>query len=198
MPTTTIEKFHPVSINNGSVQFKNGNTHDAGTSFGCVGSLEGETEITTKQLKCGSIILKEISKPNKTTLTVTLADVPVTVARKIFGLSNKDLKPGVYAYGTNSKGAEFIFTGDVIDDFEEVTKLIAFPKCTTATGFKISIDNGADEVANIEFELTALPDEHGEIVYEALVAELEDPAIATAWHTAFNRELVASTNPETV
>ena len=196
MTVTTIEKFHPVTINNASLQFKTGNTYAAGTSFGCIGTLEGETEMTQKQLKCGSVILKEISKPNKTTLTVTLADVPVAVARKITGLRNEDLKPGVYAYGTKSKGAEFIFTGDVIDDFEEVTKLIAFPKCSSATGFKISIDNGADEVANIEFELTALPDEAGEIVYEALVAELEDQTVATQWHTAFTRDLVKQTPDE--
>lgn len=192
MAVTKVEKFHPVTINNASVQFKDGSTHRAGTSMGCIGSIEGETEITTKQLKCGAVILKEISKPNKTTLTVTLADVPVDVAREVYGLSNDDLKPGVYSYGTDSKGAEFIFTGDVLDDFEEVTKLIAFPKCTTATGFQISVDNGADEVANIEFELTALPDEHGKIVYEALTAELEDATIAQQWHTAFTRELVAA------
>lgn len=192
MTKTTIEKFHPVSINNAAVQYKNGATYAPGTAFGCIGSIEGETEITTKQLKCGAIILKENSKATKSTLTVTLADVPVQVARDYFGYSNEGLKDGVYSYGTNSKGKEFIFTAEEVDDFEETTKLIAFPKCVSATGYKISVDNSSDEVANIEFEITALPDAHGQIVYEAFVAEVTDETIKNQWHTAFTRELVAA------
>jgi len=190
--TTKIEKFHPVSIGNASVQFKGTNGYEPGTSFGCIGSAEGETEISLKQLKCGATVLKELSKPAKQTLTVVLADVPVDVVRSVFGLSNEDLKPGVYAYGVNSKGKGFIFTADVLDDFEDVNKMMAWPNCSSATGFKISVDNGADEVANIEFELTALPDAHGQIVYEALVDEVEDETVKTQWHTAFTRELVAA------
>ena len=190
MTTTKIEKFHPVSISNASIQFKNTTGYDPGTSFGCIGSAEGETEISLKQLKCGATVLKELSKPSKQTLTVVLADVPVDVARAVFGLSNEDLKSGVYAYGINSKGKEFILTADVLDDFEDVNKLMAWPKCTSATGFKISVDNSADEVANIEFELTALPDAKGQILYEAIVSELEDATIAEQWHTAFTRELI--------
>lgn len=187
---TTVEKFHPVSINNASVQYKNASGHEPGKSFGCIGAIEGETEISPKQLKCGAVILKEITKATKSTLTVTLADVPVQVARDYFGYSNEGLKAGIYSYGTNSKGKEFIFTAEEVDDFEEVTKLLAFPKCVSATGFKISVDNSSDEVANIEFEITALPDAHGQIVYEALVNEVTDATVKSQWHTAFTRELV--------
>lgn len=189
--STKVEKFHPVSISNASVQFKEGATHKPGQSFGCIGSIEGETEITLKQLKCGAKILKEKSAATKQTLTVVLADVPVQVARDVFGMSNEGLKEGVYSYGTNSKGKSFIFTADVLDDFEDVTKMMAWPNCSTATGFKISVDNAADEVANIEFELTALPDGNSELVYEAIVNELTDTTVSEQWHTAFTRDLVA-------
>lgn len=188
---TVITEFDAVSIVNASLQFKNGAAYESGTSFGCVGSIEGETESLVKALKAGADILKEITKPNKMVLKVVVANVPVPVARDVFGLSNTNLKPGVYAYGTNSRGKKFILTADVIDEFEDVTKMIAFPNCSTATGFKIqTIENGTEEVANIEFEITVLKDVAGELYYEALVPELDDETVKTQWHTQFTRALV--------
>lgn len=193
---TVVTEFDAVSIANASLQFKNGATYEQGTPFGCIGSIEGETESLVKALKCGADILKEITKPNKLTLKVVVANVPVQVARDVFGLSNTGLKPGVYAYGTNSRGKKFILTADVIDEFEDVTKMIAFPNCSTATGFKIqTIENGAEEVANIEFEITVLKDAAGELYYEALVPEVDDANIKTQWHTAFTRALVELATP---
>lgn len=192
----TIEVFDAVSVTNASVQFKNTttNSYEAGTSFGCIGSIEGETEVVNKALKCGADTKKQITKASKMTLKVVLASVPIAVARNVFGLSNDGLKEGVYSYGSMSKGKDFIFTADVIDEFEEITKLIAFPNASNTTGFKIqTIENGAEEVANIEFELTALPDSQGQIYYEAYEEQVTDASVKTKWHTQFTRELVEAT-----
>jgi hypothetical protein len=188
MPTV-IQEFDAVSIKNASVQFTKAGVKQAGTKFGAVGSVEGETEVIEIVKKAEGLEVKRKSKPVKMTLTVS-AHIPVQVARDFFGLSNTDLKPGVWAYGTASKGSQFIFTADVIDEFEDVKKLIAFPNCTDTSGFKIQVENGSDEVAMLEVEFTALADDAGNIYYEALVDELADATVATNWHTNFTPALV--------
>lgn len=191
MPTTVVE-FDAVSIKNLSIQFFENGVQQAGTPFGCLGSIEGETEIITVVKKVEGIEAKSKSKPVKMTLTVT-GHIPVRVARDFFGLSTSGLKPGVWAYGTLSKGKDFVLTADVIDEFEDVVKLIAFSNCSNSTGFKIGIENGADEVAMLELEFTALADTENNFYYEALVPELEDNTVATQWHTNFTTTLAKAT-----
>lgn len=190
--STTIKEFDAVSIKNASVQFFDGSEQQDGTKFGCIGSLEGETEITEVVKRCEGIEVKRKSKPVKMNMSVS-AHIPVDVARDFFGLSNDKLKPGVWSYGSLSKGKRFVFTADVIDEFEDIVKLIAFTNCSENTGFKIGVENGADEVALLEVEFTALADNKKNFYYEALVAELSDEAIAQQWHTRFTPELVELT-----
>jgi hypothetical protein len=188
MPTV-IQEFDAVSIKNASVQFIDNGVKQAGEKFGALGSIEGETEVIEIVKKAEGVEVKRKSKPVKMTLTVS-AHIPVKVARDFFGLSTTDLKPGIWAYGTASKGKQFVLTADVIDEFEDVKKLIAFPNCSDTSGFKIQVENGADEVAMLELEFTALVDELGNIYYEALVDELTDATVATSWHTNFTPTLV--------
>lgn len=187
---TVVTDFDAVSVKNVNAQFKTGGTPGGARSFGCTGSIEGETESIVIEKRCAGMTKKSLAKPQKMNLTYT-GHLPVAVLRDVFGLSNTGLKPGVYSYGQNSKGKEFILTGDVVDEFEDVTKLIAFPAVTSSTGLKIqSIENGAEEVAQIELEFTVLPDSAGQFYYEALVPELDDTTVSQQWHTAFARELV--------
>jgi len=187
--STVIQEFDAVSIKNASVQFFDGDTQQNGTKFGCMGSIEGETEGIEIIKKCEGVEVKRKFKPVKMNLTVN-AHIPVQVARDFFGLRNTNLKPGIWSYGELSKGKRFVLTADVIDEFEDVKKIIAFPNCTNTTGFRISIENGADEVAMLELSFTALKDSLGEFYYEAFVDELDDPTIADTWHTQFTPELV--------
>lgn len=189
MAVTRIEEFDAVTITNASIQFFENGTQQEGTKFGCVGSVTGETEMRDISKLCEGVEAKKISKPIKMNNTVN-AHIPVQVARDFFGMTNKDLKPGVWAYGTLSKGKKFVFTADVIDEFEDIVKLIAFANCSNSTGFRIQIENGADQVAQLELQFSALPDSNKQFYYEALVAELEDTTIAEQWHTTFTPELV--------
>jgi hypothetical protein len=188
MPTV-VQEFDAVSIKNASIQFIKAGVQQAGTKFGALGSLEGETEVIEIVKKAEGIEVKRKSKPVKMTMTAS-AHIPVQVARDFFGLKNTDLKPGIWSYGTLSKGNKFVFTADVVDEFEDVVKLIAFPNCTDTSGFKISVENGSDEVALLEVEFTALADTLNNFYYEALVAELSDATVATQWHTQFIPTLV--------
>lgn len=188
--TTVVEQFDPVSIKNASVQFKQpGGTHATGTKFGALGTIGGETlmkEIVkrTEGQESGKRV-----KPEKMTLTLT-ARVKRDVLHKVYGIKTDGLKPGVYSYGTNSVGEEFILTADEIDEFEDITKHIAFPNCATASGISINIENGASEVAELSLTFEAYPDAHGQIKYDAYVPELDDSTVSQQWHTAFTRELV--------
>lgn len=194
MPTVVTE-FDAVSIRNASVQFIENGVAAEGTSFGATGSIEGETESVVIEKKSAGLTTKSVTKPQKMNLTYA-GHFPVTVLRDIFGLSNEGLKPGIYSYGQSSKGKNFILTADVVDEFEDVKKLIAFPNVSSTTGLKIqAIENGAEEVAQIEFEFTVLPDEKGNLYYEALEPELSDATVATQWHTAFTPTLVEFVAP---
>ncbi|UII56713.1 phage tail protein [Cytobacillus spongiae] len=187
--TITITEFDSVAIKNASVQFFDGATKNTGTKFGCVGDIEGETEAIEIVKKCAGVEVKKITKPTKMNMKVN-AHIPVQVARDYFGLSNDKLKPGIWAYGSMSKGKSFVFTADVIDEFEDVVKLIAFSNCSNSTGFKIAIENGSDEVAMLEIEFTGLADSLGNFYYETLVDELDDPTVAEQWHTEFTPSLI--------
>ncbi|WP_367590228.1 hypothetical protein [Heyndrickxia ginsengihumi] len=125
------------------------------------------------------------------------AHVQVAPLRKIFGLSNEGLKPGIYSYGSDSIGEEFVLTADAIDDFEDVTKLIAFPNCSSSTGLTLSIENGADEVAELELEFTAMIDDNNKCYYEAFISELDDPSLADQWRKNFSYDVVKAVETQT-
>ncbi len=185
-----VEEFAPTAIKNSSVQFfGSGGTVTPGTKFGCVGSIEGETTLKELIKRCEGVEVRKKTKPEKIDLTIS-AHIPIQVVRDLFGLSTENLKPGVYKYSQDSKGKEFVYTADVMDEFEDVVKLIAFPKAVSATGFKFAVENGGDEVAEMEVEITAYPDEQGNLYYEAFISELSDPTIADTWHTQFDYALV--------
>lgn len=179
--------YTATQIKNASLQFFENGVQQAGVPFGCMGTLECETEVREKTKKCeGSI--ETFTIPLYMTVTVG-AHIKVSVLREIFGVSANGLKTGVYKYGINSRPKKFIFTADGIDEFGDVVKLLAFPNCGTLSGLSISVDNDGDEVAYTEFEFRSNPDEKGEFYYDSFVAEV-DPTIATAWHTSFNRTLI--------
>ncbi|KPU55594.1 hypothetical protein [Bacillus wiedmannii] len=187
-----VEEFDSVSIVNASIQFKKKGTQEPGTPFGCVGTIEGEPEIKEIKKICGGATIKKKTKTTEIKITVA-AHIPVKVARDYFGFDTTGLKPGIWAYGSESKGNDFVFTADVVDEFQDIVKLIAFPNCSNSTGFKFSIANGEEELAMMELEFTALPDELKKFYYEAFVEELADATVAQKWHTQFNSTLVKGT-----
>lgn len=191
MAAKVVEEFDSVRISNFAIKFKKDQVAQA---FGCVGSIEGETEMLTIVKRCEGVDTKSKSRPQKMTLTLN-AHVRVDSLRRIFGLSNEGLKPGVYSYGSDSLGEDFALTADVIDEFEEITKLIAFPNCSISTGLTLNIENGADEVAELELEYTAMVDSNRKCYYEAFVDEVSDTTVINQWHTNFTPELVKATAP---
>ncbi|MBG9841777.1 MULTISPECIES: phage tail protein [Bacillus cereus group] len=189
MAKTVIEEFDSMSFTNVGIQFIEGGIQQPGTKFGCVGTIEGETEMLEKVKKCEGVEVKKMSKPIKMNMTLS-GHLRVDVIRKVFGIKADGLKAGVWSYGTKSKGKAFVLTADVIDEFSDVKKMVAFSNCTSTTGFKFKVENGADELAETELEFTALKDSNDDFYYEALVDEVDDAQVKEKWHTQFTPELV--------
>lgn len=142
-----------------------------------------------KVKKCEGVEVKKMSKPTKMNMTLS-GHLRVDVIRKVFGIKADGLKAGVWSYGTKSKGKSFVLTADVIDEFSDVKKMVAFSNCTSTTGFKFKVENGADELAETELEFTALKDSNDDFYYEALVDEVDDAQVKEKWHTQFTPDLV--------
>ncbi len=190
---TVVEEFAPTSIETASFQFidKDG-TQNAGEEFDCVASIEGETTLKVLTKKCRNMESGKVNKPEKMDLTLT-GHIPVKIVRDIFGISSEDLVTGVYSYSQKSKDKEFVFTADQVDDFGNTTKLMAFPRCKTSKGFGFSLENNADEVANMELTFTVYPDKEKNLYYEGFMSEIEDEMVKGDWHSMFEPSLVGAT-----
>lgn len=178
MPVT-VDVFDAVEIKNASVLFKGSSVTDP---FGCVGKLDAETEIKSIEKKCGGVTEKKKSKPTKLTVKIS-GHMKLKVIRDIFGISNDGLVTDVYAYGIESLGKDFAFVAEENDIFEGNKRLIAFPNCSAATGFVKSVENGAEELAEFELEITALPDQYGKFYYEGINLT---GTVAQTWLTKFD------------
>ena len=158
----------------------------------CVGKLESEATIKNITKKCrGSVAKKRTRATGEGTLKVT-AHVPRELYLRLHDMEREGLADGVYAYGQESLHPEVIITADIYDE-DDNEMLKAWPRCVVSTGANDSIENGAEEVAEIELEIGYMPDDNGEGVYESLVSELKDETIKEKWLTEFSRELVQAT-----
>lgn len=166
-------------------KFKSGTTY---TSVPCVGSCEEEMESKVITKTCRGVVVKKIVKgTGNGTLKVTL-HMPWAVYTQAYGMDLDTLIAGVKAYGRNSIHEAFSTVMD-IEDEDGAQKLKAYPNCVMNTGVTRKIENGAEEVAEIELEISAMPDEYGNGMYEALVDEL-DETVAGQWMTKFDPALV--------
>ena len=162
---------------------------DAYVPVNCVGSCEEEMETKKISKMCRVVVAKTRTKGTGAgTLKIT-AHVPWAVYTEAYGMELDTLKEGVKAYGQNSRHKEFGLVMHIMDE-DGNEKLKAYPKCIMSNGVTRKIENGAEEVAEMELEISVMPDEHGNGVYEAVVSELTDETVKTTWMTAFTPELV--------
>lgn len=185
--------YEEYTITNGTVQWngENGKVETA-TALGCTGSLSTETEIKEVVKNCEGQAVKTWAKAQKMTATF-VGHMPVDVVRRAFGLSNKGLKAGVYAYGVDSLGGSGIFTWETWDIEETERKFLAFPNGSFSGGLKINIENGGDEIAQVEMSLTFMKDNNKKFYYEAFESDLSDETLKNEWMTKFNIESVLET-----
>lgn len=164
---------------------------DAYQSVNCVGSVEEEMESKTVTKSCRGVVVKNISKGTGNGMLKITAHVPWAVYAEAYGMELDTLLVGVKAYGRNSRHKAFSVVMHITDE-DGAEKLKAYPNCVMATGVSRKVENGAEEVAELELELSVMPDEYGNGMYEALVTELTDNTVKTTWMTAFEPALVQS------
>ena len=161
-------------------------------SVNCVGSCEEEMESKTITKSCRGVVVKTVSRGTGAgTLKIT-AHVPWAVYHEAYGMEIDTLIEGVKAYGRNSFHKGFGIVMDIFDE-DNVEKLKAYPNCVITTGVTRKIENGAEEVAELELEISVMPDDYGNGLYEAVVTELTDETAKTTWMSAFTPELVQKT-----
>lgn len=154
----------------------------------CIGSLEEEMEVKVITKSCRGVVKKKITKGTGNGDLKGSAHIPWDIYTEAFGMNLDTLITGVKAYGANSIHKEIALTA-LVEDEDGNVKYKAYPKAVMSVGKASKIKNGEEEVAEYEFEISVMPDEYGNGVYEALASEL-DEEIAEQWLTAFTPELV--------
>lgn len=161
-------------------------------AMNCVGSVEEEMTAKAITKKCRGVTIKNIVKgTGEGTLKVS-AHVPYDIFKDAFGMELDTLKSGVRAYGSNSRHKAFCLTLHVTDEDGE-EKYKAYPNCICAARPAVKVENGAEEVAEVEMEITVAPDENGNGMYEALATEIDETIVAD-WMDKFNPALVNVTS----
>jgi len=189
MATKTV--FDEYKITNAHMRWNENDTLSAAEELGCTGKLEIETEVKTITKRCEGDETMSVTIPTKMTGIFT-GHMPVENLRKVFGISTKGLKEGIYSYGTSSRQGKGVFTADVLDIYETTKKLMAFPNMQFSDGFKWSLENGQEEIAEIEAPFQALKDDNSQFYYEAMEKDITDADAKAKWHTEFTPELVAA------
>lgn len=161
---------------------------DAYQTVECIGSLEEEMTVKTVTKKCRGVVRKKRSKGTGEGTLKLSAHIPYDIYAKAFGMNLDSLKEGVKAYGRNSIHKVFSIVGHVVDE-DNNEKLKAYPNCTITTGVVRKIENGAEEVAELEMEIGVMPDEFGNGMYEAVAEEITDESVKNTWMTAFTPEM---------
>ena len=154
----------------------------------CVGASEEEMDVKVITKSCRGVVSKEKVKPTGRGNVKLTLHIPKAIYDMMFGMTLDSLIEGVKGYGRNSVHKSFCMVQHVTDE-DGVEKLKAYPNCVVKSGKTSKIENGAEEVAQVELEVSVSPDEYGQGVYEALYEEV-DEAVASTWMTAFTPDLV--------
>lgn len=154
----------------------------------CIGSIEEELGMKKITKKCRGRVERNITKGDGTGTLKISAHVPYEIYTHLYGMDTEEFADEVMAYGENCVHPECLITCHVKDEDEE-GKYKAYPRavCTSAKASKI--ENGSEEVAEIELEFDLMPDANGKAMYEALEKNLNEE-IAGKWMSEFSEELI--------
>ena len=172
------------------IKFKSGEEYKTAS---CVGSCEESMEAKVVTKSCRGVVIKTTVKgTGKGTLNLSM-HMPYDIYKQAYGMGLDTLIDGVSAYGQNSVHEAFSITQQLFDE-DGVEKFKAYPNCIIMSGVANKTTNGAEEVAELELEISVMPDEYGNGVYEALVSELSDETLKTQWMTKFEPSMVQMAN----
>ena len=180
--------FSEFEVKNTSIKFAE---DDAAVKVGCVGSLEETMNSKTITKKCEGVVVKSVSRGDGTGELALSLHMRYDLFVKSYGMAGDNLADGVYSYGKNSVHKPFCLTCEVYDE-DGVKKLKAYPNCVITTGISRKIENGAEEVAEMEVTVSVMPDDNGIGMYEAIESQV-DESIKASWLSNFTADLVKGT-----
>jgi len=162
---------------------------DEFTRDDCVGKMTVERETKTVTKKCRGVIKKRKTKATGNgTITLSL-HCKLVLYRKLHAITNKDLQPGVYAFDNTLPMPEFTLAARVKDE-DDVTMFKGFPRCKIEEINTLEIENGGEEVAEIELKASFMPDDYNKGEYEGLEDEMIGQILnADNWMTDFSSEI---------
>ena len=162
---------------------------EAYTRDDCIGSVEVERETKTVTKSCRGVVKKRKTKPTGNgTITLKL-HIKLGLYRKLTAMTNEGLQPGVYAWDNTVSMPEASVTARVKDEDDNIMYL-AYPRAKVEELNTLSIENGAEEVAEVEIKLSYMPDDYNKGEYQALADELTGEVLnEDNWMTAFSSEL---------
>jgi hypothetical protein len=158
-------------------------------NMNCVGSCEEEMETKVITKSCRGIVSKKVVKGTGNGKLKISAHIPWEIYQRFYGMNLDTLIKGVKAYGKNSVHEGFGAVMHVTDE-DGAEKYKAYPNCVIETGIVRKIENGGEEVAELEIEASVMPDEYGNGLYEVLAEELESEDVKAKWMSEFTPELV--------
>jgi hypothetical protein len=178
--------FSEYEIREMGIKFKSGTEYQTAN---CVGSCEEEMEAKVITKSCRGVVAKTTVKgTGNGTLNLSM-HIPYDIYVKAYGMELDTLIDGVKAYGQNSVHEAFAITQHVYDE-DGVEKYKAYPNCIIKSGVANKTENGAEEVAELELEVSVMPDEYGNGVYEVLASDLTTGTLKTDWMTKFEPSMV--------
>lgn len=184
--------FSEYELRKMAIRFDNEST---AVEASCVGSCSEELEVRKVTKKCRGITVKTRVKGSGTGKLTISMHVPKDVYDGMFGMKLDGLIDGVRAYGQSSTHPEFCITQEVYDE-DGNKKFKAYPRCIMESGVSRSIENGTEEVKEVDLDISIMPDEHGMGMYEVLDSELKEETVRTNWMSKFDPETMYSSIPK--
>lgn len=186
--TTTYQEYSEFEITDFAMKFDEDEKHNI---CGAVGSCEESLDTKTVSKSYKGIEAKTRTKGTGTGELKISMHMAYETYCKAFGMVQEDLKDGIRAYGQNSVHPTMSVTEKVIDE-DGTIKYKAYPNCILKEGISRKIENGGEDVAEIEMTLSIMPDKYGNGMYEALEDSIDENTAAT-WMESFTPELAQAT-----
>jgi len=154
----------------------------------CVGSLNVERETKTVTKKCRGVVKKRKTKPTGNGTITLKMHIKMALYRRIHAMTNEGLQPGVYAFDNTQSMPELALTARVKDEDDNIM-FLGYPRCKVEEINALEIENGAEEVAELEMKLSYMPDDYNKGEYQALEVELTGDVLTPSnWMTTFSSE----------
>jgi len=157
-------------------------------AMNCIGTLEEELTVKKITKNCRGRVERTMTRGTGNGTLKISAHVPYEIYTHLYGMDTENFAEAVMAYGGSSRHPEGVVTCRIKDEDNEV-KYKAYPRVVCASAKAAKIENGGEEVSEIELEFDLLPDENDMAMYEALDKNL-DNGIASKWMDEFSPELI--------